>query len=307
MSTDAATDDSAPPNAAPPAEPAAGVSEVVPAARPLADLGPRLLSAVALMPVAIAAAVAGGPWLAGATGAAVVIMSYEWARMSAPQAVGRAVAVTLAASFGAVILTGWRSMDVAAVWIAACAAAAFLVRVRPGVGPFSARAEALFGVVYIAAPPAAFLWLRAHPDGGAVFVLGLFAVIWSADVAAYFGGRLIGGPKFLPRISPNKTWAGVCAGFVAGAAAGVALGAVLGSSLGPWALAGLALAAAGLVGDLLESAIKRRFGVKDASRIIPGHGGMLDRLDGLITATVLAAAMVAYYPGLAEQLTGAAR
>jgi phosphatidate cytidylyltransferase len=119
-------------------------------------------------------------------------------------------------------------------------------------------------------------------------ILWLFAVVWGTDIAAYFGGRLIGGPRLWPSVSPGKTWAGAIAGALAGA--------VLGLLLAPWtnrlaALFWLGLAAAIVseLGDLFESALKRRFGVKDSSGLIPGHGGLMDRLDAFVAASVFAA------------------
>jgi phosphatidate cytidylyltransferase len=118
----------------------------------------------------------------------------------------------------------------------------------------------------------------------------LFAVVWATDVAAYFAGRLIGGAKLCPAISPNKTWSGALAGVLAGTAAGVAV-AVFGGihPIAPIIIVSLLLSVAAQFGDLFESALKRRFGVKDASHAIPGHGGLMDRLDGFIAAALAAA------------------
>lgn len=266
---------------------------------PLGDLGPRVASALVLIPAALAAAIAGGPWLAGAAGAAVVVMSYEWARMTAPAALARVGAPIFVGAFGAVIAASWNQPSWAEAWLLVWAGAAALM--APG---GSARFNAFFGAYYIGAPPAAFVWLRGHEAVGLMIVLTLFIVIWCADMAAYFSGRLIGGRKFAPMISPQKTWSGVIGGLAAGTAAGLACGVAWGGPPVGWATAGLALAVLGLVGDLLESALKRRFGVKDASRIIPGHGGMLDRLDGLIMATLGAGVAAAVAPEVLTLLSG---
>lgn len=266
---------------------------------PWADLGPRVASALVLIPLALAAALAGGPWLAGAAGAAVVVMSYEWARMSAPQSVPRLGVPIFVGAFGAVIAASWNQPAWAEAWLLgwAALAAAF----APG---GSARLDAFFGAYYIGAPPAAFVWLRGHEATGLMIVMTLFIVIWCVDMAAYFAGRLVGGPKFAPSISPNKTWAGVIGGLLAGIVAGLGCGLAWGGPLVAWAFVGLGLAILGLVGDLIESALKRRFGVKDASRIIPGHGGMLDRLDGLIMATLGAGVLAAVAPQVLTLLSG---
>lgn len=141
------------------------------------------------------------------------------------------------------------------------------------------------GLLYIGLPCLALIWLRDQSGHGRHIVFWLFCVVWATDTGAYFAGRAIGGPKLIPSISPNKTWAGllggmVCASFVGG------LVAAINPVLPAFALAGFAslVAVVSQAGDFTESGIKRSFGVKDASQIIPGHGGVLDRLDGLLFA-----------------------
>jgi phosphatidate cytidylyltransferase len=134
------------------------------------------------------------------------------------------------------------------------------------------------------------VWLRSDQDLGAVAVLYLFAVAWTTDTASYAAGRLIGGPKLAPRISPRKTWSGFIVGALAPSLIGYAFAAALGGT-SAWrlALVSVALALACQLGDLVESAVKRRFGAKDMSHLIPGHGGLFDRIDGLLLAAILAA------------------
>jgi phosphatidate cytidylyltransferase len=159
--------------------------------------------------------------------------------------------------------------------------------------PGAARAGWIaLGALYAGAMLAAPLVIRADATLGFIAMIVLFAVVWATDVAAYFAGRLIGGAKLCPAISPNKTWSGALAGALAGTVAGVAV-AVFGgiNPLAPIIIVSLLLSAAAQIGDLFESALKRHFGVKDASHAIPGHGGLMDRLDGFIAAA-LAAALV---------------
>ena len=144
---------------------------------------------------------------------------------------------------------------------------------------------------------------KIQREFGARAILWLFALVWGVDVMAYFGGRLIGGPKLWPRISPGKTWSGFLVGIACGAAAG--------SLFAPQGGAKAALFALGLIGgaiaqggDLFESAVKRRFGAKDSSHLIPGHGGLMDRLDGFIAATLFATAIGAARAGLAHAAQG---
>jgi phosphatidate cytidylyltransferase len=131
--------------------------------------------------------------------------------------------------------------------------------------------------------------VRLDQTYGFVALMLILLVVWVTDIGGYFAGRGIGGPKLWPRVSPKKTWAGAIGGFAASLA--VAGGfAVFGlSKTGPLLLLGAVLSMASQLGDLFESAVKRRFGVKDSSHIIPGHGGLLDRLDGFVAAVVLAA------------------
>jgi phosphatidate cytidylyltransferase len=260
-----------------------------------------VLSALALIPLALGAAVAGGPWLAGATAAAVVAMAWEWASMSEPKAPHPAFCFALVGAIGAVMFASWGELGLGLAW-AALVAAASAFRRR---GESLARmGEALLGPIYIAAPCAAFLWIRGHPSFGLVATIGLFCVIWAADGAAYFSGRLIGGPRIFPGLSTNKTFAGLVGAVTAGGAAGWAYGALVGADRSAWTAAGLALSVIGMAGDLFESAIKRRFGVKDASQLIPGHGGVLDRLDGLMAATSATALALVLRPDLAKLLAG---
>lgn len=142
------------------------------------------------------------------------------------------------------------------------------------------------GILYISIPSGILIWLRGDVASGMITIFWLFAVVWTADIAAYISGRSIGGPKLAPRISPKKTWAGFIGGItiatlVAGSFAVYWDGSPL--LLGIW---GAVVAIASQAGDLLESAIKRHFGVKDSSTLIPGHGGVLDRVDALVAGAV---------------------
>jgi len=148
------------------------------------------------------------------------------------------------------------------------------------------------GALYAGAMLAAPLVIRADAPLGFIAMIFLFAVVWATDVAAYFAGRLVGGRKLWPAISPSKTWSGAVGGAIAGTVAGVAVAAVAGlEPLAPVIALSFVLSAVAQVGDLVESALKRRFGVKDAGHAIPGHGGLMDRLDGFLAAAVAAAAI----------------
>ena len=148
------------------------------------------------------------------------------------------------------------------------------------------------GAVYIAVPCIAIIWLRSDAAVGRQAIFWLFAVVWATDIGAYFAGRGIGGPKLAPRISPGKTWAGLLGGIVCAALVGAATALLFDPPrAAPVIVVSALLAVVAQAGDLFESVVKRRFGVKDSGRLIPGHGGVLDRLDGLLTAAPAVAAL----------------
>jgi phosphatidate cytidylyltransferase len=251
------------------------------------NLGKRAVSAVVLAALAIVAVMAVRWGLVVAISAAAALLANEWSLMSASRSPLR-VAAALTASILAVVFTGflghypiaWALLPVMAL---VCAVVARGAAERP--------ADAAFGAIYIGAPCLAVSWLRDSPDG-AEWTLLLLAVTWAADIGAFAVGNLVGGPKLWPRISPNKTWAG----FLGGLLSSVLVASVLVAfwfhirlSVGAAALMGLVGGLATMAGDLLESILKRRFGVKDSGDLIPGHGGLLDRVDGLMFAVMAVA------------------
>lgn len=146
------------------------------------------------------------------------------------------------------------------------------------------------GIPYAGALGIAPIVLRSDNEAGFVAVIFIFAVVWTTDVVAYFAGRALGGPKLMPQVSPNKTWSGALAGTLAAAAAALAVGKAAGlTEIFAISVLAIALSVLAQAGDLFESFLKRRFGAKDSSHLIPGHGGLMDRLDGFVTASVAAA------------------
>jgi phosphatidate cytidylyltransferase len=196
-------------------------------------------------------------------------------------ALGLILAVLLAIAFAA---AGLPSAGLAvAAGIMAFALAGRLWRQR-------SAGQALIAYPYLVLPFVALIWLRNDPSYGLEAVFWLLVMVWAIDSFAYFAGRTIGGPKLMPSISPKKTWAGLIGGMVGAVAAGVAAALMIGA--GSPIL--LAVVSAGLaiveqLGDFFESAMKRRAGLKDSGHLIPGHGGVLDRVDGLMAVTVAAA------------------
>ncbi len=159
----------------------------------------------------------------------------------------------------------------------------------------------LFGLPYIGLGAVAMIWLRADPAAGRADLLFILPLIWASDIGAYLAGRLVGGPRLAPRISPGKTWSGAAGGLAAAIAVALVSATFLSApaSLGRVACLAAALGIIAQAGDLLESRIKRHFGVKDSSHLIPGHGGLLDRLDAVLTVAPIAAMLaLAAGPGV---------
>jgi phosphatidate cytidylyltransferase len=245
----------------------------------------RLLSALVLGPAALALVWTGGTAFSIFIAAFAAAMAWEWVRMSDKSAPPRAFAIATGAAVGAALLAGQAHPGWTAAWIAGGAVFAGLDRRRRG------RAhEAVAGVAYIALAAAVLVSLREGEQGGLIAVLFLLAVVWSADTFAYLAGSWIGGPKLLPAASPNKTWAGLAAGLAFGVAAGAGVAQLMGFDPVYAALVAAPTALSAVLGDLVMSLAKRRFGVKDAGTLIPGHGGVLDRVDALMMAVLFAGA-----------------
>jgi phosphatidate cytidylyltransferase len=249
---------------------------------PTGELAKRLASALVMAALAILAVVAGGWPFVMFWAAAAVGVFWEWSTMVAGGVAARTTGI--AALILAAVAVGVGHLSVALAALAAGSA---------GVAGASAprlRGWGAAGVAYGGVALLAPVVLRRDLALGLVAILFLFAVVWSTDVLGYFVGRAIGGPRLAPPVSPNKTWAGACGGAVGAVAAGAAVAFVSGEMALPTAAAvAFALSVASQAGDLFESAVKRRFGVKDTSHVIPGHGGLMDRLDGFIAASGVAA------------------
>lgn len=250
------------------------------------NLGLRVASAVVLVPTALAAAWFGGPMFLIMISVGAALLCIEWGGMSAPRAPLRVAAAVMVAVLAAVFLAYLGNPRLAWVAIAVGAVAAALfargVSERP--------ADTAFGVTYIAPACVCLVWLQGT-EQGKWWTLMLFAVTWSADIGAYVVGSVLKGPKLWPRFSPNKTWSGFVGGLVAAMGTGALMATIPAFQLDlrASALIGVLVGLATMAGDLWESALKRRFGVKDSGDLIPGHGGLLDRVDGLMFAVVMMA------------------
>ena len=260
-----------------------------PAGPAVGNLALRVVSAIVLAPVAVAAA-----WLDSWPFAlfwllAALLVLWEWIHLVAGpghklmfSASGSALAVAALVEF--------RDRPVAAALLIVLGGIAALIFVQR-----ERRLWIVAGIGYAGMMLLSPLLLRTDPDYGFLAIVLLFAVVWATDIVAYFAGRAIGGPLLCPSVSPKKTWSGAIAGAAGAMAAAVAVAHLFDANRQVFGILGLILSAVAQFGDLLESWIKRRFGAKDASHLIPGHGGVMDRLDGF-----WAAALVACLIGLAR-------
>ncbi|MBX9698371.1 MAG: phosphatidate cytidylyltransferase, partial [Acetobacteraceae bacterium] len=271
--------------------PAAG-AEARPPGRDWRDLRKRIASAALLLPAALLCIWLGAEAWTALVAAAVAVLAWEWVRLcgfSTRRLPGFAVPVCV---LGAGTLAVGDHYALALGVLAAGAAGTWLLAEPPEAGRRTAPAAWLaFGVVYIGLAGVALIHLRGDFGAGRANVLFLFAVVWASDIGAYLAGRAMGGPKLAPAISPNKTWSGAAGGLLSSVTAGLVAAYVM-TAATPTLRMAVVAATLGLLtqaGDLFESWIKRRFHVKDTSSLIPGHGGLLDRLDGVLAAAPAAA------------------
>ena len=169
-------------------------------------------------------------------------------------------------------------------------------------GGLRIRSAAMLGWFYVTAMAAGLWFLREGPWDGRTVALYFMSFVWASDAAAYFVGRGLGGPRLLPQESPNKTWSGATGALLFTAVCGIAAADLQNSSLILWVLLGASLSFTAQLGDLLESGLKRRFKVKDSSNLLPGHGGVLDRVDGLGAVVIVGSLLLWSFPSLSTAL-----
>ncbi len=254
------------------------------ASGPWGDLRLRVLSAAVLAPLALACIWIGGTAFAALIALIVIGLAYEWlglcSRRDSPAAM-----LLFAVLPVSVVLTEWHAAPLALVVLLLATVAGIVLA-----GGLSPKRPLAFGIPYFGLAAVALIWLRQPPESGGVNVIVLLSLIWASDIGAYLVGRAVGGPRLAPLISPGKTWSGAVGGLVAAAAVGLAASAILGNRPFFWRPTAFALliGVVSQAGDLFESMLKRHFGVKDSGTMIPGHGGLLDRLDAVLTAAPMA-------------------
>ncbi|MGE0225338.1 MAG: phosphatidate cytidylyltransferase [Acetobacteraceae bacterium] len=248
------------------------------------DLRKRLVSAVILAPVVLVCLWHGGMAYHVMVIVAGLGLSLEWVHLRGdPPSSWPAILVPLSVLTASIATVYGQAQWGAAVLVVAAVAARFTGRAGGGL--------AAMGIIYVGFGTLALLWLRDDALAGRINLLFVLLLIWASDITAYLTGRLIGGPRLAPSISPGKTWSGAAGGLAGAVAAATILAFAVQPPISMLWLLGISivLGIVAQLGDLLESRVKRQFGVKDSGHLIPGHGGLLDRLDALLAAAPVAA------------------
>lgn len=249
----------------------------------MSNLQQRVISAIIMAVITL-----GLTWLGGLPfrlfcAAITALIFYEWTRMSRP---GNGAPPGYAPELLIVVFIVGLIAGLPALWLLLLIAGLTLVAAIVASAKGSARWEAS-GLAYATLSGFSLAFLRGADHSGLVAILFLFAVVWATDIAAYFVGRAVGGPKLAPSISPGKTRSGAVGGAVGGVVAGLFLAVAAGAgNLILLGFVALVLSIVSQIGDLFESWVKRRHGCKDSSNLIPGHGGVMDRVDGLVAAAI---------------------
>lgn len=250
------------------------------------DLGLRLISAAVLIPFALFVVWKGGTWLAIACGVFAALMAFEWIRMTGSPSMKSFVLLVILpfipAAFGTPVWTLW-------VFAFSAVLASFTHPVR------DRRGSEAFGLLYVAGMPLALYFLREGAWDGAAAALIFMGIVWGSDSAAYFSGRGLGGPLLHPD-SPSKTWSGAIGGVLISAICGLLAARITGGDVLGWLIMGGSVSVIAQLGDLFESSMKRQYGIKDSSGLVPGHGGLLDRVDGLGMVMVVTLLVFSFAP-----------
>ncbi len=263
----------------------------------------RIVATLVLAPVCVLAVVQGGVVFKVLTAICAIIAACEWAFMVGKgQVKWKTYSLCGVFSFAGLtaIYAGGIGLAVVSLVSIVSAIVIYLLGRLYKLHPLSL----MFGAVYVTFPFGAFVYLRELSTNTQFMMFAIFAIVWGTDTAGYLAGKAYGGPLLAPKNSPNKTWTGAIGGVIYAALAGAAAANLTQSSMIMWLFWAIFLSIAAQQGDLIESMFKRKFGIKDMSNIIPGHGGLLDRLDGLMAAVSIAAIMNLFFPDIMLSLLG---
>ena len=252
------------------------------------QLALRLISGIVMALASLALVIAGAWPFAALVVVAAGIGLWEWDGLTANQISRPFLMVRIALIAAACLFVLDGRVQLAALIIVAGVIMAFAYP-----QPMARRLWSAAGVAYLGFPALVLVWFRLDPAYGLAAILFLFFVVWASDSGAYFVGRVVGGPQLAPKLSPRKTWSGAIGGLLSSAITALLFAIWLGNgAVLALTLVGCALSLAAQLGDLAESAVKRGFDIKDSSHLIPGHGGLLDRIDALLLAALAAAGLV---------------
>ncbi|WP_084396090.1 phosphatidate cytidylyltransferase [Henriciella aquimarina] len=254
----------------------------------------RLLSAAVLIPFALYVVSTGGPILAISCAVFGGIMGFEWARMTASPI------MPVTAFFCALPSLAMPFVDREVALLVMLACAALVLLLHPS--RVSERMVGALGIFYAAGLPLSMYLLRDGAWNGQAAALIAMGTVWASDSGAYFAGRGFGGPPLSPKDSPSKTWSGALGGLLCSGLCGLIAAGLMDAPRLPWLFAGLLMSFLAQWGDLFESSLKRRYGVKDSSDLVPGHGGVMDRVDGLGMVCIMAVVVFVLFGTVPEIL-----
>lgn len=261
------------------------------------NLGVRIVSALVLIAICLAPFYFGGALWAILIVILGARLMWEWVKMSDPEATHLALAIAITGLIISVTYVYTQAFSLAVIAALAGTALAMMERARRGGGLWSG-----LGFLYITIPAMLIVGLRGHDIGfsapGFLLLIFMIAIVAAADTGAYFGGSYFKGPKIAPKLSPKKTWSGFASGFIAGSLMGAVCAFLSGFSPLTGLLLAMPIVILSVLGDFLESGLKRRLEVKDSGDLLPGHGGLLDRLDSLLMVVAGVSVVLFFAPGL---------